>query len=394
LTVHEGDLTVSQDGEVVENLEIRGELRITANNVVVRNVWVYTTSFWTIYVQSGSATFQDVEIGHPDFVGERGIGGDNISASNLDIHSVEDGIKIGSNVVYNGVRVHDLRSRSSSPHADAVQADGGSSNVVIKNSSLDSSGPLGNGNAAVIIKSDLGSLSNITFTNNYLNGGNYTVYVRDGGYGMPSNITFTNNRIGPNRAYGILSIDGPIVWENNVLASTGELIDIDGNEAGGGTTTTTTKPKTTTTTTTTKPKTTTTKPKTTTTKPKTTTTKPKTTTTKPKTTTTEPKTTTTEPAGGEGVETPTDTSASEAAAPTSVVTSTTTTVLPTTTTTVAEVTAPVDSDPPDAGAAVVAYGRAADADTAAGVTLALLALATVVALALSVLSIRSAGSHG
>lgn len=228
LEVHEGNLTITTDGAVVENLEIRGSLRIDANDVVVRNVWVYTSSFWTIYVGSGSATFEHVEIGHPDVVGDRGIGGDNIIARYLDIHSVEDGIKIGSNVLYDRVTIHDLNSNSDDPHADAVQADGGQDNAVIMNSSLDSSGPLGNGNAAVILKSDLGALDNITITNSYLNGGNYTVYVRDGGNGMPTDVEFSNNRIGDDRTYGIVSTDGPFEWNGNSLASTGQAIDVQG----------------------------------------------------------------------------------------------------------------------------------------------------------------------
>lgn len=238
LQVHEGSLNVTTDGAVVENLEIRGSLRIDANDVVVRNVWVYTTSFWTIYVGSGSATFEHVEIGHPDAVGERGIGGNNVTARYLDIHSVEDGIKIGSNVLYDNVVVHDLDSNSDAPHADAVQADGGQANAVIMNSSLDSTGPLGNGNAAIILKSDLGTLDNITITNSYLNGGNYTVYVRDGGNGMPTNIEFSNNQIGVDNNYGIVSTDGPFSWEGNSLAATGQFIDVQGEPDPTATSTT------------------------------------------------------------------------------------------------------------------------------------------------------------
>jgi hypothetical protein len=249
LTVHEGSMTITEDGAVVENLEIRGTLRIEANNVVVRNVWVYTTASWTVYVASGSATFDNVEIGNTKVVGERGIGGGNIVARNLDIHSVEDGIKLGSNAVYDGVRVHDLDSLSASPHADAVQADGGAKNSTIKNSSLSSTGPRGLGNAAVFLKSDLGSISNITISNTYLNGGNYMNAVRDGGNGVPTNVRFLNNRIGNDYRYGITRFDGPVEWAANVWADTGDVIDPEGNIIGDPTTTTTTTTATTTTTT-------------------------------------------------------------------------------------------------------------------------------------------------
>ncbi|MGI9610262.1 MAG: hypothetical protein ACR2NL_08195, partial [Acidimicrobiia bacterium] len=258
LEVHEGNLSITTDGAVVEDLEIRGSLRIDANDVVVRNVWVYPKSFWTIYVGSGSASFEHVEIGHPDAVGERGIGGNNVTARYLDIHHVEDGIKIGSNVLYDNVVVHDLDSNRDDPHADAVQADGGQSNAVIMNSSLDSTGPLGNGNAAVILKSDLGTLDDITITNSYLNGGNYIVYVRDGGNGMPTNIEFSNNQIGSDNNYGIVSTDGPFTWGGNSLTSTGELIDVKGEPDPTATSTTPTSAPTAETTTTTAPQATTT----------------------------------------------------------------------------------------------------------------------------------------
>lgn len=235
LTIHDGDYNARTDGEVIENLEIRGTLRVAADNVRVRNVWVYSSGSWTVYVESGSAMFENMEIGHPDVVGQRGIGGDNLVARNLDIHSVEDGIKIGTNVFYDNIRVHDLDSLSASPHADAVQADGGANNVLITNSYLDSTGPLANGNASVILKSDLGPLDDITFSNNYLNGGNYTVFVRDGGNGMPTNILFTDNRIGPDRTYGIVSDDGPFGWQNNFLEETSMFVDVDGNPTTGTT---------------------------------------------------------------------------------------------------------------------------------------------------------------
>lgn len=223
LELHDGDLTVTEDGAVVENLEIRGMLRIRADDVTVRNVWVYTSGFWTIYLESGSATFEHLEIGHPDYLGQRGIGGSNVVGRYLDIHHVEDGIKLSRNVLYENVRVHDLDSSSASPHADAVQDDGGSQGATVRNSYLDSTGPLGNGNAAVIIKSDLGYSKDITFSGNYLNGGNYVVFVNDGGHGMPENVSFIDNRIGPDSNYGLLLTDGPVNWTRNLWADTGAL---------------------------------------------------------------------------------------------------------------------------------------------------------------------------
>lgn len=141
LVVHEGTIEVRENDTVIRDLEIRGTLRIEAENVRVCNVWVYTSAPWTIYVASGSAEFQNVEIGNPDVVGERGIGGSNLRATNIDIHSVEDGIKLGSNATYSHIWIHDLDSASDEPHIDAVQADGGAQNSSISHSVLSSVGP-------------------------------------------------------------------------------------------------------------------------------------------------------------------------------------------------------------------------------------------------------------
>ena len=286
LDVHEGSITVTKDGTVIEDLEIRGTLRIEADDVVVRNVWVYTSNPWTIYVASGSATFDDIEVGHPKIWGLRGIGGSNVTVRDADIHHVEDGIKLGSNAVYSNVRVHDLASPEPGPHADAIQVEGTARNSIVKNSYLDSTGKVGVGNAAIFVKSDIGPQSNLVFTNNYLNGGNYTVYVKDGGNGVPKNVQIINNRFGPDRRYGFLSQHGPVVWENNTWADTGEVIDTKGNVIGTASApsvspTTTTVPPPTTTTTSPPPTTTVTTTPTTTTAPTTTTTPSTTTTTEP-----------------------------------------------------------------------------------------------------------------
>ncbi len=361
LTVHEGSMTVTTSGAVIENLEIRGRLVIEASNVTVRNTWIYAGgTAWTVHVKSGSARFENVEIGHPSHRASAGIGGSNITGISLDIHHVEDGIKLGSSSVYSGVRIHDLASPSSSPHSDAVQVEGGSTNSTVKNSVLSSLGSGSIGNAAVIVKSDFGQPKNITFANNYMNGGNYTIFVRDGGKGMPQNITFTGNRFGETFRYGYTSIDGGTVWENNTVAETGAVIDIGGGTSGGSTPTTTKAPTPAPTTTTKAPA-------------------PTTTTKAPAPTTT----TTTAP--------PTTTTTTKAPA------TTTTSVAPVISTTSLATTSTSTTTPDDGVVAIAPFGGsgpsmgdlASTSSAAAGATLALVAMAMVIVGALGVLSTRA-----
>ena len=226
LTLFAGTYVADVDNSVVENLEIHGDLRIRAENVTVRNVWVYGTGPWTVFVEEGSATFEYVEIGHPDFPGERGIGGDNVTARYLDIHHVEDGIKLDSNSLYEYVYVHDLDTLAAGPHADAVQADGGAKNSVIRNSFLDSTGPLGTGSASIILKSDLGPIDNIRIEDTYLNGGAWTFYSREGGNGNPTNVVLDNVQFGPDQEFGLMSIDGFVYADGPVRDAAGnEIVD-------------------------------------------------------------------------------------------------------------------------------------------------------------------------
>jgi hypothetical protein len=227
LKVHNGDLTVTTNGAVVQNLEIRGQLLIKASNVHVRNVRVYGSSVWVVKIE-GSATLENMDIGHPSHLALGGIVGGPVTGRNLDIHDVEDGIKLASDSYFENVHIHHLDSPQAKPHSDAVQVQGATTNAEIRNSILDARGPDGVGNAAIIIKSDFGKISNIRLVGNSFDGGNYMTYIRDGGFGMPTNVTFEDNSFGSNYRFGYVSKDGPVNWINNYVAATGEYIDSNG----------------------------------------------------------------------------------------------------------------------------------------------------------------------
>jgi hypothetical protein len=253
LVFHDGDLELNPSNvaewlndegrPVVENLEIRGSLYVRGvKNVLIRNVHVYTSSFWTVRVFDGaSAVVTDTEIGHQDHVGQRGIGGSDIVARRLNIHHVEDGVKLGSNTEYDSIYCHDLASLSENPHYDCIQDDGGHFNYSVTNSYLDPKPdsafhPGSTGNAALMIKSDLGPISDVLISDNYLNSGNYTIFVLDGGHGSPQQIAVTSNAFGRDYRYGILDDGGQPVadWSGNYWADTAQIIDKNGNPTGGG----------------------------------------------------------------------------------------------------------------------------------------------------------------
>ncbi len=237
LTVHNGNLLVQESGAVIENLEVRGTLEIRgADNVTVRNVWVYTSNFWTIRVNDGSAVIEDVEIGSAAAPGLRGIGGDNLTVRRVDIHHVEDGIKMGSNSTYDWVYCHDLASPSAQPHYDCVQNDGGASNVRFSRVFLDPRPAPGfdgfstNGNAAFFVKSDLGPIDGVTIIDSYLTGGGFSVFSTDGGHAAPSNVRVIDNTFGTDQTWGVLHEQSFIPWYNNTWES-GGIVGRDGGAA-------------------------------------------------------------------------------------------------------------------------------------------------------------------
>ncbi|MDH3469948.1 MAG: right-handed parallel beta-helix repeat-containing protein [Acidimicrobiia bacterium] len=226
LRYSEGSLTITEPGTVIENEEIYGRLTIEAPGVIIRNSWIYTEGFWTIWAPAGFLTIENSEIGHPDHLNERGIGGDNIVMRFVEIHHVEDGVKIGSNSTYEGLYIHDLKAPRPDAHTDAIQDDGGAHDSVVRGSYIESEIP--GGTSAILIKSDFGLGHDITIENNYLNGGGYTIHVRDGGEGDPYNIIIRNNRFGRDYFYGLFASDNNdnVTLEGNVWDDTGELLDI------------------------------------------------------------------------------------------------------------------------------------------------------------------------
>ncbi|MDH3398564.1 MAG: hypothetical protein OEM81_12150 [Acidimicrobiia bacterium] len=223
LTYSQGTRTITTPGTVIENEEIYGTLFIEAPGVVIRNSWIYNEGFWTIWAPAGYVTIEDSLIGHPDHRNERGIGGDNMTVRRVEFEYLEDAIKIGSNSLYEQVYIHNLAAGGPG-HQDGIQDDGGAHNSTVRNSYIETLIP--GGTSAVIIKSDFGLGHDLLFEGNYMNGGTYTFYSRDGGHGDPYNITVRNNRFGRDYVYGLFSIDGNgTTLEGNVWDDTGAPLD-------------------------------------------------------------------------------------------------------------------------------------------------------------------------
>jgi hypothetical protein len=234
-----GGSVVVEDVRFLQGFDITNGTQVTVRNCQVIN----PGSFWTIFVRDGSLVMEDCQIGdYTSAAGERGVGGDNVTLRRVKVVGHTDGIKAGDNSLYEEVWVTDLRDAGPG-HEDAMQ-DEGSGGYVVRYSRFEGvKYPSGLGNAAAIIKSDLGAIDDVVFEFNVLDGGQYVLMVDKGsGYPAPSNVVIRDNAFGRGAAYGVLLRDdgAGITWENNYWEDTGEYIDEDGDLIGGGVPPTTT----------------------------------------------------------------------------------------------------------------------------------------------------------
>jgi hypothetical protein len=224
--VRSGDVSVDEDGAVVENMDM-GCLRINANNVTVRNSRIKCgADNGAVVIKQGTtnAVLEDVEI---DGLGRAGNGivHNHYTLRRAEIHDASDGARAGTSVTIEHSYIHTL-TRMEGSHNDGVQTIRGK-DVVLRHNTIDVVTGDENDlmNSAYIISPNKtgGPVENVLVEGNYLNGGNYTLYLGDGGAFPVTNLVVRDNVIGPERRYGIVS--GPpqgIVWENNA--------DADGNQ--------------------------------------------------------------------------------------------------------------------------------------------------------------------
>ncbi|MDY7105983.1 MAG: right-handed parallel beta-helix repeat-containing protein, partial [Actinomycetota bacterium] len=172
---------ITTDGQVLDGIEIDGCIVIEANNVVVRNSSITCgATIPAVWLRSGAGLMVEHNTIRGTKGSAAGVAGSNMVARFNDISGTADGLKVGSNTVVDTNWVHGLwegMTPSGPTHNDGIQMSGGS-NVIIRNNSISHSGP--NGNGAVFIKAEGGSISNVEIAGNYLVGFGFTARCANG----------------------------------------------------------------------------------------------------------------------------------------------------------------------------------------------------------------------
>ncbi len=212
-----GGMTITTAGAVVDAKNIRGSITVSAPGVVIKRSRFTGNgeSFAIKTTGSGSVRVEDCE-----FTGDYRaavIAYDNWTMVRSDLYGLPaDGVKLGSNVLFQDNYVHDF-STASGNHADGGQVQNGVVNTVVRHNTITLSATQ---NAALFLAPDLGPSTPgpLTIENNLLGGGNYTLYVVDGNNGQYfiNNISVRDNRFTRTFKYGSVNTNVPVASSGNV----------------------------------------------------------------------------------------------------------------------------------------------------------------------------------
>jgi hypothetical protein len=205
-----GSMTIDQDGAVIENRLITGNVYIRANNITIRNSMIYgTVSNWVSGVSYNGLLLENVDLGPPSGVLRETSGivrGYGYTARRVHVHNTVEGFRVGwesqpnrGPVVIEDSYV-DLDDSGQCDHSDGIQDYGGANiRVTVNHNTIDQRGV--GCETAPIYLSDPGPKS---VTNNLLAGGSYTLRLHGGSYDRVS-----GNRIVTNTwDWGPVSLDG------------------------------------------------------------------------------------------------------------------------------------------------------------------------------------------
>ena len=200
-----GSITVTQDGALVELLDVKGSITVLADNVTIRKVRLTSGDYYPIRYFDNNNTGLVVE--DSEIIGTSGnvtsaIAFANYTARRLNIHGSADGLKADSNVTIEDCWIHDL-SNGPGEHNDCVQSTGGKG-VTIQHSVLE-----GASNAAVQTGDEWAATEDLTIRCSWLYGGGYTLNIRGTGATKPKNTKVIDNRFGRDAQYGPWVIDDP-----------------------------------------------------------------------------------------------------------------------------------------------------------------------------------------
>lgn len=175
LTVHDGDLEITEEGAVIDGLDIKGCVIVHAPGVTLRNSKVscdFATSVGTVGDAEAEGAepllVEDVEIACSETANVTGIGSVNVIARRVHAHGCENGYSIDRDVTIEDSYVPGVIEVNGG-HGDAIQFAEPAAGIVIRRNTLFAH----DGTAAV---NWTGPTESVVVEDNFVAGGAYTVY--------------------------------------------------------------------------------------------------------------------------------------------------------------------------------------------------------------------------
>jgi hypothetical protein len=202
LKVHDGDLTITTAGTVIDGLDIRGFVRVKAPNVTIKNSIVRGApikgNMSLVQASSTGLVIQDSELTPTQkspYI--NGIVGKGFTLKRVDIHHVVDqvhltggGVRVEASWLHDNLHYAKDPNHSDGSHDDSIQIQAGSGIVIVNNTIEDAN------NAGVMITQDTGKVSNVTFADNHADGGACTINVAEKGKGSIKGLSIVENTFG------------------------------------------------------------------------------------------------------------------------------------------------------------------------------------------------------
>lgn len=188
------NLTVA--GATIQNEEVSGPLTPKAANITIRCIKMNANG--ALYgincfgnncagLQLRDSELYNVESSVVNFAAPVS---NPIVALRLNIHnSVNDLVKIEGNTTLQDSYLHTF-TPDPEAHNDVIQTSRGSNIALIGNRLV---GQYRAQTSAYILKTDFAASNNILIWGNEMSGGTYTLYLYDGGFGVPTNVVVKNN---------------------------------------------------------------------------------------------------------------------------------------------------------------------------------------------------------
>ena len=182
-----GSITTSFAGQVIENLDISGEVRVQHDDVTIRNVRIRSQGGHAIYILGNrDLVVEDCELDGQGRNATSAIAEHNYTMRRCEVHGFGEGPRINGNVVLEDNFIHGfVNFVAQGAHQDCIQATSGW-NIVIRGNTcvIDVDGA----NAAIYFATSSGG--NVLIEGNLIGGGTYALYCGDDLY---SGVTVRDN---------------------------------------------------------------------------------------------------------------------------------------------------------------------------------------------------------